>query len=241
MKIMKLTLPVLSLFLLGNCASHSYMTPTSMIKPDSLVQINEDDIRNAFNTKPQLTKPLIAAIYNAGTDKNALIDSIEKYTDIKSAFEISPWLMEGEEYKSRLENRWGRYSEPRPAPIKAIRLEAAKGKADIVIYCGITHRYRQDANWLSWTYIGLLPAFFVPGQKCIMNSSIDIFIIDVRNGFMYGNYHDDVVDMKAYVTLSYDGTIEFENWKKIQENALLAGSAKAISRILNNPEFYLKK
>lgn len=228
--------------LLSSCASKSYMTPISTVSPDSVYQITDDDIREAFKTKPQLTKPLIVAVYNASVEKNALPDSLEKLTDVKSVFEVSPWMLEGDNYKLRLENPWyGRYRDPNPAPMKAIRLEAAKGRADVVVYCGISHAVQQEGNWLAWSYVALVPMIFVPGQKCAIQSSIDVFVVDVRNGFMYGSYHEDVSDAKGYVRINYESTDEFREFKNKQVRKLIPGATKAIARILNNPEFYLPK
>ena len=38
---------------------------------------------------------------------------------------------------------------PVTTPIKAVRLEAAKGKADLLVYVGITHAYKEEPNFLA--------------------------------------------------------------------------------------------
>jgi hypothetical protein len=219
-----------------------YMTPVSIVKPDSLLQITDENIRKAFENQAQLTKPLVVAIYNAGLDKLPLIDSLESLKDIKAIFEISPWLIEGEEYKRRKESRWYyNYQEPRPTPIKTVRLQAASGKADLLVYCGITHSYEEEQNWLALTYFGLVTVAFVPGQKIKLTTEVDLFFIDVRNGYMYGTYHDEIIERKNYVLMSYADSPKFEEVKRNQVKKLVPGMVKAVQRILDNDEFYLKE
>jgi hypothetical protein len=230
-------------FAVENCAAkHMFMPPVSMVKPDSLLKITDEDIRQAFALKPQLIKPLVVAIYNASFDDHALLDSIEKFDDIRSAFAVSPWLIEGDEYKFRKESPWyDRYREPRTTPIKAVRLEAAKGKADMLIYCGITHTYKEETNRLAWAYLGLITIPIVPGQQYKLRTEVDLFFIDVRNGYMYGTYHDEIIDEKKYVPITFSESAEFEEVKRNQVQKLMPGIIKAVQRILDNNEFYLKK
>ncbi len=236
------SLSLLVCFTFQNCASKMmYMTPVSIVKPDSVLQITDEQIREAFKTQPQLTKPLIVALYNASFDDYPLLDSLEKLNSVSNAFTISPWLIEGDEYKTRSENPWYyHYREPSPTPIKAVRLQAAKGKADLLIYCGITHSYKENQNWLAWSYIGLITMGFVPGQKCRLTTSVDMFFIDVRNGFSYGTYHDEITEKKDFVRMSYSGSMKFEDKKRKQVMKLLPGMLKASRRILDNKAFYLE-
>ena len=77
-------------FLFLNCGGKKYLTPVSMIRPDSLQKINDDDIRKAFENKPQLVKPLIVAIYNVGSVKTNFADSLRQIDFVKSVYAISP-------------------------------------------------------------------------------------------------------------------------------------------------------
>lgn len=218
-----------------------YMTPVSIVKPDSLLQITDEQIREAFKTQPQLTKPLIVSVYNASFDQHSFLDTLEKLKEISSIFEISPWLIEGDEYRSRNENRWGDYyREPKATPIKAVRLEAAKGKADLLIYCGITHSYKEKSNFLAWTYIGLFTIGFVPGQSYKITTSVDLFFIDARNGYSYGTYHNEIEKKEDFVSVGFSNSDKFETIKREQVQKLLPDMTKATRRILNNKEFYLE-
>jgi hypothetical protein len=168
-----------------------------------------------------LTKPLVVALYNASFDDHAFIDSLEKLEDISSIFEISPWLIEGDEYRRRKESMWYyRYQEPKLTPLSETRFQAAKGKADLLIYCGITHSYKEEANWLAWTYFGLVTVAFVPGFKNKIATEVDLFFIDVRNGYMYGTYHDEIVKKRDYVKMDYSTSAKFDEDKKSQVEKL---------------------
>ncbi len=75
---------------LSSCAHRQYMPPISVVKPDSLLHISDEEIKEAFNMQPQLIKPLTLAIYNASVDETPLINSLEALDGINSIFEISP-------------------------------------------------------------------------------------------------------------------------------------------------------
>ena len=218
------------------------MTPVSMVKPDSLLQIDDQKIRAAFELQPQLTTPLVVGIYNASFDDHEFLDSLEELKEIESIFEISPWMVEGDNYEKRKQSRWyGSYNEPTPTPMQAVRLQAAKGKADLLIYCGITHTYKEDPNWLAWTYLGLITMAFVPGQKYKLTTEVDLFFIDVRNGYLYGAYHDEITEKKLFKRMSFSSSIKFDEKKSEHVNKLIPEMKNAVKRLLNNKKFYLNE
>lgn len=188
-----------------NCSKQQYMTPISMIQPDPLLNITDEDVRRAFETQPQLVKPLNVAVYKANFSDHAFIDSLKSIPDIVDVFEISPWLIEGDAYHNRRSNRWYRYySSPSNTNVKQLRLVAAQAKTNLLIYCGISHTFKTKPNFLAWSYLALVTIFFVPGMEASITTETDIFFVDVRNGFLYGSYHDDTKLHKKYTTMHFE-------------------------------------
>ena len=79
----------------------------------------------------------------------------------------------------------------------------------------------------------------MPGIDVEVSTDIDLFFIDVRNGFLYATYHDDIVSKRRFVTLNYEGIIE--KMKNKQAQSLLPNMIKETRQLLSNPELYIKK
>ena len=223
----------------SNCSKRQYMTPTSMIQPDSLLDINDENIRKAFELQPQLFKPMNVAVYKAGFSDHAFIDSLKAMPGVANVFEISPWLVEGDAYHNRRSNRWYRYyNTPGSTNVNQLRYIAAQAKTDLLIYCGVSHTFHTKPNILGWTYIALVTALFVPGMEADITTEADIFFVDVRNGYLYGSYHDDTSFHKGYVTIYYHDSLD----EKVAEltGELIPGMVDATRNVINNEEYFLE-
>lgn len=179
------------------------MAPATMVRSDSL-QITDQRIREAFSATPQLPEPLTVAVYSAGAFRTSLSDSIRSVAGVRGVYEIAPVLVEEDRYYRSGRASWSGYSAPPAAPLKELRYLAAQGHADLLVFFSATHRYEDEANWLAPTYALLLPAFFMPGRHGTLTTNVDVFFLDVRNGFLYSSYHDRVQTEKQYVTLGYE-------------------------------------
>lgn len=222
-------------FTSGCGPSRLYMTPSTTVRPDSL-QITDERIREAFSQRPQLVDSLNVAVYSAGTFRTSLPDSLLTIDKIQSVYEISPALIEQDRHY-RSYRGWRSYSSPRTAPLKELRLLAAQGHADLLVFFSASHRFDDRPNWLAATYTLLIPAFFVPGRHATLTTNIDVFFIDVRNGFLYANYHDRTTTEKRYVQLGY----EHQGGKDLAAkhvNGLLPDVLDATRRILHTDRFY---
>src|SRR5574341_385969 len=211
-----------------------------MVRLDSLQKITDDDIRKAFENKPQLIKPLSIAVYNISFVETGLADSLRVIDFIKNVYEISPVLVESDSYYSHRYRGWyPYYSSPPATDIKKLRLLAAQGKADLLIVFSTSHFYNQSANFLAYTYILLLTAFFMPGVDAELTTEIDLLFIDVRNGFLYATYHDENKLQNRFVNLYYSERIDKLVQKQVE--AMLPDMVKTTREILTTPDFYLEK
>lgn len=145
-------------FLFNSCSGVSeYYTPVSSIRRDSKQEISDAEILKAFATKPQLVKPLTIALYGGGASIKGLADSLKKLPHVIDVFEISPGLIESDNYYQRRSNYWSdSYYGPEAINISQLRLAAAQAKCDLLIYCGAFHKYSQEPNFLAYSYILLL-------------------------------------------------------------------------------------
>ncbi|MBM2813477.1 MAG: hypothetical protein HW421_239 [Ignavibacteria bacterium] len=222
-------------FIIISCSRTHYITPVSMIRPDTSFKVNDDEIKKAFETKPQLPMPINIALYTAGTSIQGLADSIRKIPGVANVFEISPGLVEGDSYYTKRLSRWyDTYSQPVTTNLKQLRYLAAQGKADLLIYCGTTHISKLKSNYFTWTYIFVVTMLFVPGQDYELTSNMDGFFIDVRNGFLYGTFNGSERSFKKYVLLNY----EDDDSKDANTNQILSDFLSSVRNLLANKEFY---
>jgi hypothetical protein len=209
-----------------------------MVRPDSLQKITDDDIRKAFENEPQLVKPLTIAVYSVGSTKTSFTDSLRKMDFVKNVYEISPALVEGDSYYSHRYRGWyPAYSSPPTTDIKKLRLLAAQGKADLLVVSSTSHFYSQSANFLAYFYVLLVTAFFVPGVDAELMTEVDLIFVDVRNGFLYGTYHDENKFKNRFVNLSYSE--KTDKLAQKQAEVMVPDMVKTTREILTTPDFYL--
>jgi hypothetical protein len=237
--------PLIIFFLLVSifhidCSSSKYFTPVSSVRRDPQQQISDQEIQKAFLTKPQLVKPVTIALYGGGSSIKGFADSLKKLEQVKDVFEISPGIIEGDSYYQRRGYDWFvDFYGPGSVNLSQLRLIAAQGKCDMLVYCGISHKYRQETNWLAYTYVLLLTALFVPGEDAELISDADLFCIDVRNGFLYGTYTDEEVFKKNYVTLNFQSNLD--PIKDKQTGKMVPKLVNYVKELLGREEIYIKK
>jgi hypothetical protein len=222
-----------------NCSISKYFTPVSSVKRDPQQQISDAEILKAFETKPQLVKPLTIALYGGGTSIKGFADSLKQLSFVRDVFEISPGIIEGDSYYQRRGHDWfDYYYQPSPINLSQLRLVAAQGKCDILIYCGVTHKYNQKPNYLAYSYLLLLTIAFVPGNDAELISNVDLFSVDVRNGFLYGTYTDQEVFRKDYVKISFEDH-ELNKVKEEQLDKMVPRLVDYVKELLSREEIYI--
>lgn len=229
---------MVSFFSITGCGSSEYLSALSSIQVDSLKQINDDDIRKALESNPQITLPTTLAIYNASRDKYPFQDSILTLSQIKRAIEISPSLLNPESYYRSQYNPYSSYNRaPKPIDLKQLRLYAAQAKTDLVLFVGTSSNFHQDANILSPLYLGLVTIPFVPGQFVELTTYLEAYIIDVRNGLLYSSYRDKRVLKKRYARVTFVNKIDHH--KNLQIQSMTPDLKKFIEKTLTNPALQL--
>ena len=78
----------------------------------------------------------------------------------------------------------------------------------------------------------------MPGMDADITTEADILFIDVRNGYLYGSYHDNASLHEDYVTIYYQDSLD----ERVAELAaeLLPGMVEATRNVINNEEFFLR-
>ncbi|MEQ9307899.1 MAG: hypothetical protein RLN90_00485 [Balneolaceae bacterium] len=221
------------------CSTSEYLTAFSSVQTDSLKQINDEDIRKAFEANPQITIPASIAIYNASQDKFPFQDSILTIQEVQRAVEISPALLDPNAYyKSQQDPYWNRYNPtPKPIDLKQLRLYAAQTKADLVLFVSSSTVYKEEMNVLSPLYAGLVTIPFVPGQHAQLTTYLEAYIFDVRNGLLYSSYRDKRILKKRFVRVNFERKTDV--LKNEQINEMIPDFLSYVESTLNHPSLRL--
>ncbi len=226
---------VLASYFGTGCSTSQYLSAFSSVQADSLKQINDEDIRKAFEAIPQITIPASIAIYNASQDKFPFQDSVLTISEVQRAVEISPSLLDPSAYyQSQYDPYWSRYnSAPKPIDLKQLRLYAAQTKADLVLFISSSTTFKEDMNILSPLYLGLITIPFVPGQHAQLTTYLEAYIFDVRNGLLYSSYRDKRLLNKKFVRVNFATKIDYYKNEQVQD--MIPDFLSYVESTLNHP------
>ncbi len=78
--------------------------------------------------------------------------------------------------------------ERKPVRLKQLRLLAARARADVLVVVDYGYEVTKKANgWTAFGAAAFVPLLFVPWLDVEVKSYVDSYVIDVRNGFLYGH------------------------------------------------------
>jgi hypothetical protein len=172
-------------------------------------QIDDDDIKKAFEARPQMPKEVRVAYYTFDPEVAHDLDaSLASMPGVASAYRIPPLLVNGQRRVEQ--DGWG---PKREVTVKKLRLLAARAHADVLVV--VDHGYRTGgANGLAALNVLVLPMLFVPFLDNTVDGYAEGYVIDVRNGYLYGHVSEDDRRGKRFATI-YDPNateVAHEQW-----------------------------
>lgn len=188
---------------------------------------------------PQINPPIKISIYNAGETVSHVAGDLDALNGVRNTTYITPGLIDfvkpaGVSTEAR--RQFGGYV--RAIRAMDLRAIAAQSHSDLILYVEPSHKVRTGANALSLTYAGILPMFFVPGNNVEVTSAVDVYLIDVRNGFIYSSYRNQTRAEKRFVRIGHrkqtDELIERNN------HVLFESVVGELERTLKNENYFAK-
>lgn len=173
---------------------------------DREAEIDDEDIRKAFDAKPQMPKAnMHVAYYTFDTEiANDLEKVLLAVPGVASAYRIPPLLVTGERRLSEGGGPQYYGREQTEISVKKLRLLAARAKADVLII--VDHGYRnQGVNPLVSLNMFIVPVLFVPFIDTSVKGYAEAFVVDVRNGFLYGHIIEEDTRGEEYATIYAKG------------------------------------
>jgi len=151
---------------------------------DSPREITDEDVRKAFLARPQLPERVSVAYYAFDEKRvEAIEQMLRSIPSIRSTYRIPSLLVSGQR---RFEDEPWRQPRQAPLSVKQLRLLAARAHADVLLIFDSGHRITYLPNGLVVFGVLLLPMLFVPMQDVEAESYFDSYVIDTRNGYLYG-------------------------------------------------------
>lgn len=204
-------------FALPACGVREYRpSRTAAFEMDREVEIDDEDIRKAFEARPQLPAAGIEVAYYTfdpaiAKDLDATLAALPA---VSRVYRIPPLLVTGQ----RRVDEGDLYAPPREVSVKKLRLLAARAHADVLVIAD--HGYRTGgANGLVGLTALLVPALFLPFLDNTVTGYAEAYVLDVRNGYLYGHLTEEDVRGEKYATI-YDKsatTIAEEQWVTLRD------------------------
>lgn len=171
-----------ALFASGCHATSYHPGPATAFDAHPAREITDEDIRAAFGARPQLGDRVRVAYFSYDP---ARVDAIE------SAFRAMPRVEDVYRIPALLVTGHRRYDEPRPwdppreVNVHQLRLLAARARCDVLVVFDYGHRVERRPNGYAALNVLLVPALFAPFVDARVESYLDAFVLDVRNGYLY--------------------------------------------------------
>jgi hypothetical protein len=217
----------LSLSFAAGCGARVYQpSRTAAFELDAATEINDDDVRKAFEARPQMPEKARVAYFSFDPSKADAIDaSLRALPGVSGTYRIPALLATGQR----------RFDEPRPwdppAPfsMKKVRLLAARAHCDLVVVYDYGNRVEATPNALIAFSVLLVPTLFTPFLDVHVTSYVDSYVMDTRNGYLYAHVDAMKEAREDRVTIYAAGgeRIVLEQWPE-----LLKETQAAVGRVL---------
>lgn len=224
-----------SIFVLSGCGASVYQPARDAgFDLDPAFEIDDEDIAKAFAARPQLPERVHVSYYSFDEEHApALAKTVDSSKKVAGSYRIPSLLVTG---KGRLaEPSGGMYPrEPVTAPsIKKLRLLAARAHSDVLVMFDYGHRWSSEANGWAATAVLIVPMFFAPMADYQVESYLDTYVIDVKNGYLYAHISSQAKDEADVETLYSDVVDELlaEQWTRIEQETRFK-----LATVLADPE-----
>lgn len=191
----------LALTLACACGTSTVYRPGALAGFDPLnpQTINDAEIEKAFAARPQLGEGLQVAYYTfdpqRADDIEAMLGSVP---NVAGMYRIPSLMVTG----TRRFDRERAYWEPQPEfSLSKLRLLAARAHCDVLLVFDYGYKVESTPNGLVALNALIVPVFFVPFLDEDVESYLDAYVIDVRNGYLYAHATSDEKAHHDYETI----------------------------------------
>ncbi|MBW2456285.1 MAG: hypothetical protein JRI68_17330 [Deltaproteobacteria bacterium] len=187
---------------------------------DPAFEINDDDVLKAYRARPQLPERVHVSYYSFDPKRTEEVgETVRAAPAVRSSYEIPGLLVTGKGRLHEEDSLHHGYREPeRPLSIKKLRLLAARANSEVLVL--FDHGYRTTSSANGWAVTGVLlfPLFFAPMADYEVESYLDAYVFDVRNGYLYAHLRSETRDEADTEMLLSDVVDELlaDQWARLE-------------------------
>lgn len=199
---------------------------------DPSYEIDDEDVRKAFEARPQLPDAIHVSYFAFDPERSDMAATLEQSPRVRGTYAIPPLMVTGERRFDQPVHHPYR-QDTKPPSIKKLRLLAARAKSDVLVVFDYGYRQRQVPNGWVATSVLLLPVLFVPMFDYEVESYLDAYVIDVKNGYLYAHISSslqDEVGTELIFSRAGDELTE-EHWARLE-----AATRDKIARLFDDPQ-----
>lgn len=217
------------------CGGTSVYRPASAanLQLDDTREIDDAQIRAAFEAQPQLQGPVRIAYYAFDDERSDDIERmLRELPGVSGTYRIPSLLATGLRRDERAPSAPSHAgATPPPAlSMRQLRLSAARARCDLLLVFDYGYRIEWSANGLVALNVLVLPVFFAPFLDAEVSSHLDAYVIDTRNGYLYAQIESNEQD-----ALRRLGAFSDRDQARVahQWTGLLARTRRELSRTLS--------
>jgi hypothetical protein len=214
---------------LAGCGAAVYQpSKNTSFELDPSAEINDDDVRKAFEARPQMRDKVQVAYYSFDPARAEPIEAMLKALPGVSGTYRIPSLLATGQRRNEERNAW---APPLQFSMKKLRLLAARAHCDLLVVFDYGNKVDTSANGLAAFNLLLVPALFLPFLDVRVQSHMDAFVLDTRNGYLYAHVDAQKHDAEDFVTIyssSGDKLIDAQ-WPHV-----LKDTAEAVRKVLES-------
>jgi predicted RNA-binding protein with PIN domain len=220
-----------ALFVSVGCGTQVYRPSSAAgFVLDPAYEISDSDIKRAFAAKPQLRVPVQVAYFSFDASKNKAIENaLRKSQNVRGTYAIPSFLVTGKRRYDRVLPSHLHGRNKKAPSIKKMRLMAARAHCDVLIIFDYAFRVETTANWTVAFVVPLVTALFLPFLDEKVESYLEAYVLDVRNGYLYGHVSVDTSSEKRYRTI-------YSQWaaqqKKSQWEEVLKKTKRELTKLM---------
>ena len=203
----------------AHCASTVYRPGAgASLTLDGAAEINDDDVRKAFEATPKIpAHPKVAYFTFAHDYERELSALVRAVPGVDTIYRLPNLLLTG---RGRYDagHGWGDPGEG--FSLKRARLMAARAHSDVLVLFDYGRRVVRSGNALSVLGVLLVPALLLPMYDIDVDSYLDTYVIDVRNGYLYADLHTEQRGEAGTVTLYSDADERMiaKQWRQLLDD-----------------------
>jgi hypothetical protein len=194
------------------CGGSIYMpSRVANFDPDGAAEVNDEDVRKAFEAKPQLGEKFNVAYFSFDESKGTDVEkAVRDVPGVSSVYAIPALEATGK-------HRYDDSPTSAPLSMKKLRLLAARAHADVLVVVDYSRKTEISVNALAALNVFIVPALFLPFRDVKVESAVDAFVVDVRNGYVYGHVALSEEKSKSHQTIySDDDELARDEWKALR-------------------------